>query len=186
MGEIDHIVTCSPCFVEYHAIRRAWKWTRIGFAGMGLAASLLLAATFLLFFFGDHDATAPHPPPAKATQIANEVPRKRLIDLRPYQRFRGERGTESGRGPGPVILERVNLVLTIQLPVGSEEGKYLFKLIDANGEQRLDTSGDAVIRDYITTADAPFDLRKLSPGSFTLTVGRADEIEPVPYPVEIR
>src|SRR5215472_7362515 len=40
MGEIDHIVTCSPCFVEYHAIRRAWKWTRIGFAGMGLAASL--------------------------------------------------------------------------------------------------------------------------------------------------
>ena len=182
MQDVDHIGTCSPCFVEYQAIRRAWKRRRMAFAATGVAAAVVVAVFSGIFLFGDRPAPAPKPPAIKPAEIAKEIRQKRVIDLRPYERYRGEGRADARR---PVILERAMLDLTIQLPIGSEEGKYLFALIDSSGIRRLETSGDAVIKNYITTAEAPFDLRGLSPGPFTLTVRRVGQVEPVTYPIEI-
>jgi hypothetical protein len=186
MQDIDHIATCSPCFVEYQAIRGAWKRRRVALAATGVAAAIVVAIFSGIFLFGDRGTPAAKPPSIKQAEIAKEVHRKRVIDLRPYERFRSEGRTEPRQRPSPVILERAMMDLTIQLPVGSEEGKYLFDLVDSGGIRRLETSGDAVIKDYITTAEAPFDLRGLSPGPFTLTVRRVDQVAPAPYLVEIR
>jgi hypothetical protein len=184
MEDIDHIATCSPCFVEYQAIRTAWKRKRAALAATGVAAALA-AAAFSGIFLSRGGAPTSKPPAVKPAEIANEIHRKQVVDLRPYERFRGEGGVEPRKRPGPVILERAMLDLTIQLPVGSEEGRYLFELLDSHGTRRLGTSGDAVLRDYTTTAEVPFDLRGVSPGSLTLTVRRADQVEPARYPVEV-
>jgi hypothetical protein len=186
MQDIDHIATCSPCFVEYQAIRKAWKRRRLAFAATGVAAAVGIAVFSGIFLFGERGTPAAKPPTIKPAEIAKEVHRRRVVDLRPYERFRGDGGPQPRQQPGPVILERAILDLTIQLPVGSEAGKYLFELVDSGGSRRLEASGDAIIKGYITTAEVPFDLRGLSPGPFTLTVRRVDEPEPAPYPVEIR
>jgi len=185
MGEIDHIVTCSPCFVEYQAIRSALK-RRAALTAGGVAAAALVAIVFAgVFLLRDHGATVAQPP-AKTAEIAKGVRQRRIVDLRPYERQRGGADTEPRRQPGPVFLDRALLELTIQLPIGSEEGRYRFTLTDAAGVPKVETFGDAIIRNYITTVEAPFDLRAVSPGRYTLMVRRVDGIAEVPYPVEIR
>jgi hypothetical protein len=62
----------------------------------------------------------------------------------------------------------------------------VFELIDSSGAHRIEASGDAVIRDFITTAEVPFDLRQVPPGLFTLTVRRTELAVPAQYPVEVR
>ena len=186
MHDIDHIATCSPCFVEYQAIRKAWKRTRAVLAATGIAVAVVVAAFSGIFLFGDREAPGSRPSAVKPAEIAKEIHRKQVVDLRPYERFRGEGGAEPRKGRGPMILERTIVDLTIQLPVGSEEGRYFFELIDASGIPRLETSGAAVLRDYVTTAQVLFDLRGLSPGSLTLTVRRAGQVERALYPVEVR
>jgi hypothetical protein len=138
-----------------------------------------------VFLLSDHGATVAQPP-AKTPEIAKDVRQKRVVDLRPYERQRGGADTEPSRQPGPVFLDRSLLELTIQLPIGSEEGRYRFTLTDAAGVQKLEISGEAIIRNYITTVEAPLDLRAMSPGRYTLTVRRIDGIADAPYPVEIR
>jgi hypothetical protein len=185
MGEIDHIVTCSPCFVEYQAIRSASKRRAVLTAG-GVAAALVTIVFAGVVLLRDHGATVTQPP-AKPAEIAKDVRQRRVVDLRPYERQRGGAAdTEPRRQPGPVFLDRALLEMTVQLPIGSEEGRYRFTLTDAAGVQKVETSGDAIIRNYITIVEAPFDLRAVSPGRYTLTVRRIDGIADVPYPVEIR
>ena len=83
-------------------------------------------------------------------------------------------------------LERANLLLGIQLPIGSEEGLYLLQLIDAKDAPRIRASGDATIKDYVTTIEARLDLSALSPGRYTLRVQRQGALAVTSYPVEVR
>src|SRR5437763_1111920 len=41
-NDIDHLMACSACFVEYHAIRRAWKRKKAVTIGTLVAAALAL------------------------------------------------------------------------------------------------------------------------------------------------
>jgi hypothetical protein len=74
----------------------------------------------------------------------------------------------------------------ILLPIGSGDGQYVLRLLDATGAIRAETTGSAMIKNYVTTVEAPFDLRSLPPGRFTLTVRRAAALASTSYPVEIR
>jgi hypothetical protein len=183
MHEVEHITACSPCFVEYQAIRAAYKREQTT-KTTALVAALALTVFSGVVLVSRHGAIVPARPP-QGVEVATEQTRKAVIDLRAYERLRGD-GPEPRPRPAPLTLHRVSFDITIHLPVGSEEGKYLFELIDASGIRRLETSGDAAVRNYIMSAHAPFDLRKLSPGPFTLTVRRADQLEPASYPVEVR
>jgi hypothetical protein len=58
--------------------------------------------------------------------------------------------------------------------------------MDSNGSPVAETSGNAAIKNYVTTAEAPFDLRAVSAGHFTLTVRRAEEVASAAYTVEVR
>src|SRR5438552_19168078 len=62
MHDIDHIATCSPCFVEYQAIRTAWKRKRAALAATGVAAAVMVAAFSGIFVLGDRGAPASKPP----------------------------------------------------------------------------------------------------------------------------
>jgi hypothetical protein len=151
-----------------------------------LAAAIVMSVFSGLLLLRDHGVKVPQPPAKPAEEIAQDVPQKRVVDLRPYERQRGAGDSGARRRPGPVILDRALLELTIQLPIGSEEGRYQFRLTDTAGVPKLETSGEGIIKNYITTVEAPFDLRAVSPGQYTLTVRRVEGLAEVPYPVEIR
>lgn len=165
--DVQHVATCSPCFAEYETIRRAWKRQRTVVARALVAACLAIIGVAGFFFLGRYSAP-------------QRVP-KQLVDLRPFESFRGA----APGSPGPVILRRENLVLVILLPIGSGEGQYVLRILDAGGATRIETTGNAMIKNYVTTVEAPFDLRSLPPGRFTLTIRRATALATTSYPVEM-
>ena len=165
--DVQHVATCSPCFVEFEAIRLAWKRRRRVAAAALVAACLAIIGVGGYFFLGRYSAP-------------QRVP-KQLVDLRPFESFRG-----AAPGPvSPVILRRENLMLLILLPIGSGEGQYVLRLLDASGATRIERTRNAMIRNYVTTVEAPFDLRSLPQGHFTLTIRRTDRLASTSYPVEI-
>lgn len=167
--DVQHVATCSPCFTEYETIRRAWKRQRTVATGALAAACLAIIGVAGFSLFGRYSAPVRTPP-------------KRLVDLRPFESFRGG----APGSPGPVILRPENQRLVILLPIGSGEGQYVLRILDATGATRIETTGNAMIKNYVTTVEAPFDLRSLPPGRFTLTVRRAAALASTSYPVEIR
>lgn len=182
--ELDHIATCSPCFVEYHAIRNAWKRRRALLVRTAVAAAATAAVFSAILFFRHHPTTVAHLP-ATPVEIAKGTREKRTIDLRPYEKVRGESQSAPQPSGIPLRFERSNLDLTIQLPIGSEEGRYAFDLFNSNGVLQFEVLGDAIIKDYITTAQVVFDLRNLMPGRFTLTIRRTTRFAATSYPIEI-
>lgn len=180
--ELNHIATCSPCFVEYHVIRKTWKGRRTLVVRTAVAAAATAAVFSGFLLFRHHPTFVPHLP-ADSVEIAKGTRQKRTIDLRSYEKVRGANATQPS--VSPVGFERSNFDLTIQLPVGSEEGRYAFDLFNSNGVLQFEVLGDAVIKDYITTAQVPFDLRNLAPGRFTLTIRRTTRFAATSYPVEI-
>jgi hypothetical protein len=118
--------------------------------------------------------------------VAQESIRTASIDLRPFEKIRGEAANNPRKSPSPPVLDRAKLLVTIHLPTGSPEGQYVFQLLDSKGSPVVETSAIAAIKDYITSADAPLDLRAVSAGRFTLTVRRAVEVASATYTVEVR
>ena len=183
-NDVDHLMTCSECFVEFHALRKAWKQRRAATIGALIAAAVGLIVFSVVISRNPSGAT----PVARAkrpTDVAQEEIRNARIDLRPFEQSRGESTNKPSRNLNPPKLNRANLLVTILLPPGSPEGQYVFKLLDSNGSARVETSGNAAIKDYVTTAEAPFDLRAVSAGRFTLTVRRAAEVATASYTVEV-
>jgi hypothetical protein len=165
--DVQHVATCSPCFAEYETVRRAWKRRRAVATGALVAACLAIIGVGGFFFLGRYSAP-------------QRVP-KQLVDLRPFESFRGA----AAGSPSPVSLRRENLMLVILLPIGSGEGQYVLRLLDASSATRIETTGNAMIKNYVTTLQSPFDLRSLPPGRFTLTIRRAASLASTSYPVEI-
>jgi hypothetical protein len=183
---LDHLMTCSACFIEYHAVLKAWKQKRTATIGTLIAATLALiviAGVLISRHYGAAPAIVPENQPV---EVAQESIRRALIDLRPLEKVRGGVPNKSGNNLSRPVLDRAKLLVTIQLPTGSPEGRYVFQLLDSNGTPVLETSGQAVIKDYVTTAEAPFDLLTVSTGRFTLTVRRTVEVVTAPYTVEVR
>ncbi len=181
--EIDHIGTCSPCFIEYETIRGAYKHRQTTILRGVITIGFVVVLVCGLLLISRESGNGPRL--SKSMHIAKEISHKLVLDLRPYERFRGE-GRNATGAPTPPILERTTLSLTILLPTGSEEGKYHFELFDPTGVRRLDASAVAVIRNYVTTADIQLDLRTEKPGPFFLSVRQANEAEAKKYLVELR
>jgi len=185
-SDIDHLMTCSACFVEYHAIRKASKRRTAVTTGTLVAAALALIV-FSGVVISRHHPNAPPIMPAKGPlEAAREQVRNAQIDLRPFEKSRGESASNARGHLSLPVLDRANLLVAILLPTGSPEGQYVFQLLDSNGSPRVETSGNAAIRNYVTTAEAPFDLRAVSAGRFALTVRRAGEVASASYTVEVR
>jgi len=180
---IEHVATCSPCFVEFREIHKAWKQKRTGVMVAAVAALVCLAAIFGINLVNHHRADRPGVAKAPPQQPHVEL-QKMAIDLRPYEPVRGN--DPRRHEPGPIALPPANLELTMQLPVGSEKGRYIIQLLDQNGILRMETHGDAVFLNYITTLVASADLRSVTRGRFTLLVRREPSPGALSCPVEVR
>lgn len=142
---------------------------------------MVISGIFLLNQRREDFAT---PPAKKPVDVAKEEAAKTLIDLRPFEP--DESPNDRRSQAVSITLQRANQRLTIQLPVGSEEGRYLVQLLGPSGMLYLETSGNATIQNYVTTLEALLDLRSVSPGPFKLSGRREGTPASTSCRVEVR
>jgi hypothetical protein len=91
------------------------------------------------------------------------------LDLRPFAVSRSEQGVP---GPQPLALSAERLDLTLLLPVGSEPGPHDVRLLGDGNQVFAQASGQADIRDFVTTLRVEIDLGAVPVGDYRLGVRR--------------
>ena len=168
-GWIDHLGFCSPCYVEYDALRRqavSRRWIQYGAVAAGIA---LVVAIGIWAWFGGW----------RQQRIGGggEIARREepgpyqpfLLDLRNRAVLRGE---ESVPGESPLELPRGRLSLSIYLPIGSAPGKYEFELAREPEKLLVRAEGAAELHDGIATFKIKPNLEPLRPGSYLVGIRR--------------
>ena len=165
----EHLVKCSPCYREFRGLQTSLSTGYAGGAGVRWAAVaailvLLVGGAWYLFSRtqnGGRSVTVPEQ--ASAADLQAE------LDLRNYSVTRSE---QVPTPPPPLLLQRGRLNATILLPVGSEPGAYEVQVLDAELRSQATASGQADIKNYITTLQTTLDLRSLPPGMYQLALRR--------------
>ena len=152
-----HIVRCSPCFQEMRGLQQARVQKR-------RVRMWVVAAAVVALIAGGSWWTLRSPRASDAAIVAT------TIDLRPFTVMRGD--TQS---PPPefIVIPRGRLDATIVLPLGSEPGSYEVRLVDDMPSVRAQASGEAEIRDSMTTLHTTLDAAPLPAGAYHLEVRRA-------------
>jgi len=165
-----HLTECSPCYRELRSLQQPGRlsagWLpRVSSARWIAAAALLLLLAIGGWFYArgrGGPAEMPAPP-----VVARARPLE--LDLRPFAVFRSEQGTPT---QPPLALSAERLDLTLLLPVGSEPGPYDVRLLSAGDQVLAQASGQADIRDFVTTLRVEIDLGGAAAGEYRLGVRR--------------
>jgi hypothetical protein len=168
-----HLTECSPCYREFRSLQQQKTPStergllRSRSARWAAAAALLLLLAVGGWFYTQRGAgpDAPVPPTVASARAVQ-------LDLRPFAVSRSEQGVPT---PPPLPLTAERLDLTVLLPVGSEPGPHDVRLLGAGDRVLVQASGQADIRDFVTTLRVEVDLRALSAGDYRLGVRREGE-----------
>ena len=155
----DHLVECSPCYLEVRALKEAADLQRRRLLTWAAAAVLLFATGSVAWFLQNRASGVPEP---SATAIRTQ------LDLRPYALMRGE--TPPSDQP-PLVLPRARVIVTLLLPTGLEPGPYEVQIRDSSAVPNASARGDADLRTQVTTLEVALDLGSLS-GAYQLAVRR--------------
>src|ERR1019366_8576698 len=159
---VDHIATCSPCFVEYKAIRRRSRRRLVG--GTALCCVLGLLLSGLIWRFATpvrprNETVAQRPPAAL----------KAVLDFRNRTVERSDR-RQSPNEPFAPHLRRALLDLSIKLPIGVEDGLYSVQFRNQFGQSVINTTGTATWDGAAEALATKVDLRSLAPGEYILAI----------------
>lgn len=165
---IDHVATCSPCFIEYSRIRAAHQFrVRVSYAFISVAivVGLVAIGRTLHVPFGRLSISQKEasPPPKPREDL--------VVDLRMWGAFRsGAPGSQPMQGP--LRFPRARLSLSIYLPVGSEEGAYDAALVDSSERSLRQATGEARLRNFVQILPIKLDLSDVPPGLYELRIRR--------------
>lgn len=161
---IDHIATCSPCFLEYSQHRRRHRVRVITKVALASAAGLILIA--VLWRFGP--AYVGHRQPPMAKEMVS-TPLSATLDFRNRTVERSESAEHHKRDDIP-HLTRVVVNLAIKLPVGVEDGLYQVELRTRSNKTVLTSAGTAAWHEGAETLTATLDCRSVTPGEYTFAI----------------
>jgi len=163
----EHLTKCSPCFIEFCAVRdgdlaqaAAVRRRMLGYGATAAVVALVIAGSWFVFGRGRG--------PGQATTAEQSA----RLDLRPFTVTRSDQTTVE---PDSLILPRGRLSVTILLPVGAQPGAYELQVLDADLKTRASSTGVAAIRDFVTTLEASIDVSALPAGSYRLALRREGE-----------
>lgn len=162
---IDHIGTCSPCFIEYSRHRTIHKHrVRILYA---VACAAVVLVCFAV-------VRSLHTPIGGPLPSGKDIARSKelVLDLRLKGVSRSDTPDKQGDGPTP-RLPRTSLSLSIQLPVGSEDGSYDVALVNSLGQSVVEARGDAKLQSFVEVLPVQVNLADLAPGLYQLRLRRA-------------
>jgi len=166
---IDHIATCSPCFIDYSRLRAAHQLR------VRASYTLVSVVVVVLLLVIGRPLYVPFGQPAisqKETARSPEALKEFVVDLRMWGTFRSD-APETQRSRGPLRLPRARLSLSIYLPVGSEEGTYDVALVDSSERSLRAAKGEARLRNFVQVLPVELNLSDLAPGTYELRIRRA-------------
>ena len=162
---IDHIASCAPCFAEYNRYRHEhWQRTIVGL--ISGCAVIVIAGGLLLHFSGVRFPRQP------ATQTAQARPRVVILDLRDSS---VDRSGDAQNVAPPKTLLRDSLDLTIELPIGTEDGEYLLELRSSGGGVATTATGAAAWNGTAEVLRTHLDLRRVAAGEYTLVIQKRED-----------
>jgi hypothetical protein len=169
---IDHIGTCSPCFVEYSRYRAAHKRrVRISYALAAAAAVVVLSLAIARSVHIPGGQLSPSPKEIARSPVQGDRVTALVLDLR----MKGVSRSDTPDRPGneiPPRLPRTRLSLSIQLPIGSEDGIYDVALTSPAGKSMLETRGEAKLQTFVEVLLVEVNLADLAPGPYQLRLRR--------------
>ena len=168
-GWVDHLGFCSPCYVEYDALRRqavSRRWIQYGAVAAGIA---LVVAIGIWAWFGGwrQQRIGGGGEIARRDEPGSYQPF--LLDLRNRAVLRGE---ESVPSESPLELPRGRLSLSIYLPIGSESGKYEFEIAQEPDKPLVRAENVAGLHDGIAAFNIKLNLEPLGPGRYLARIRR--------------
>ena len=181
---VDHVGFCSPCYVEYTALRRQVvnrRWMQFGAIAAGIA---IVVGLGIWAWFG---GWRQHPVGRGGEVAHREAGTYQVcrLDLRNRFVLRGG-GEQSPKPPAaPLELSRDRLDLKLDLPIGSREGQYEVQVLEQPGKPAASASGTAKIENYVTVLQVKIDLRNFAPGPYLLGI-RRPELDWTYYPVLLK
>ncbi len=153
---LAHLTICSPCFQDYSRYRRqAVNQTAVRWA-LAAALAVVVIGAAVLTGIGRGWLQRPTEPLIAAT-----------LDLRPLSAIRGQ-GTPVD---AVLTLPRSRLRITVQLPVGSEDGAYDVA-VSRDGRPLRSLEGVASSQAGVTTLTVQVDLTGLGAGRYVFGVRR--------------
>ena len=105
-----------------------------------------------------------------------------VLDLRGRAAVRGDSTPQTSQPP--LDVPRNARSLSLELPIGSNEGAYDVALLNPSGAELFRTSADAKLEDHIMVLRADVDLGGISPGSYFLGV-RQRGLEWTRFPIRL-
>lgn len=175
---VDHVASCAPCFIEYTRYRKEhWQRTIVGL--ISTCVLFAIAAALILRFSG----VAPWFVHRPVTQTAQIEPSKAVLDLRDSSPAR------SGDAPNtaaPKSLSKNDLDLTIQLPIGTDDGEYLVEMRPAGGRMVVTARGVANWNGTSEELRTHLDLRAIPADEYGLTIQKEGDASRRTYPVIVR
>ena len=153
---LQHLTICSNCFQDYTRFRRQAFNQTFFKSALAAAIAIVVIGAAVVAGVGRGWFQRPAEPVIAAT-----------LDLRLLSPTRGP-----GPAEGPVpTLPRGRLQVTVQLPVGSEDGAYEVAISQA-GRVRQSAQGVARNQAGVTILTVQVDSRSLSPGACAFGVRR--------------
>ena len=178
----DHLTVCSPCFRDYSGYRKQARQQMLVRAVLATAAAVIILISATLLW--RHSGSPLQRRPEIVQRPLKELPPiSATLDLRHLSAVRGE-GRPKETMP-QVTMPSGRLQLVLQLPIGSEEGKYEVALFRRSGEQIALTSGFAVLAQNVMTLKVTLDLSGVPPGRYIFEIRRIGSVWNR-YEVEIR
>lgn len=168
----EHLTKCSPCYREFRALQdaRAPQRRAGAFKWLATAAAVLVALAAGWFLLIARDRAVPTDQIARQESQTPEL--RTELDLRKYAVTRSDQEKVERQ---PIPLPRGRLSITVLLPVGSEPGTYEVQVLDSGLKSRGSASGEAEIRNFVTTLETTIDLSSLRPGAYQLALRRQGE-----------
>ena len=151
---LDHFSSCSPCFQEFTQFRKQ------ALDGRRRTQMWLAAAAMVVLVLAGWLWVRSRPSGQTAAVV--------VLDLRGRAKVRGENTPESSQPP--LEVSRNARSLTLDLPIGSNEGTYDVALLDPSGTELFRASATAKLENHIVVLRAEVDLAGVSPGSYFLGV----------------
>ncbi|MEJ2147724.1 MAG: hypothetical protein P8020_21610 [Acidobacteriota bacterium] len=167
---LDHLMHCSPCFVEYdRQLARARRMRRLRTIA---ACGGLVALIGIAFWFAPGALHSVEQP-----QVAVEGPSHRtevvaVLDLRNASQARG--GEQATPAEPPLSIPRTATTLQIYLPIGSEEGLYEVGLFRSQDESVIQAQGTAESSNQKMILQINVDLSNVAPGEYALGFRRPE------------
>ncbi len=152
---LTHFSSCSPCFQEFTRFRKQAVDRR-------RTQIWLAAAAVFIFAIAGWFWVRSRPQVQTAAVV--------VLDLRGRATVRGENSPDISQPP--IEVPRSAKSLTLELPIGSNEGAYEVALVNPNGTELLRTSGTAKLEDHVVVLRADIDLARVSAGSYFLALRR--------------